>query len=130
MNQRTFQILLADFRKQTRAQVIETMHAGGEAMPEYLAAAQIVLAEMDQRKLLSLGSKTLAWTIVAALAAIAGAAATLWPILRPATSAPALQTIAPKSELSASVAGSSTARPLLTPSSREIPSLKKEQAPK
>ena len=72
------------YKDYTRAELIRVMHSKVEHCPEHIAAKQSLDA-LDQRAhqaLFGLGSRTLFWTIVAAIAAIVGAIAAIVAAIR------------------------------------------------
>lgn len=95
-----------------------------------VSAARELLEEGDQgqhRESMDLGGKTLCWTKVAAVAAIVGAGAALWPLIRPATSLPASprslpQTTTPIPVSPAAAVVSSISTPLQKQSATGVPS--------
>jgi len=72
------------YKDYPRAELIRVMHSRVEHCAEHIAAKQN-LDEIDQvahRALFAVGSRTLRWTIVAAVAAVTGAIAAIIAIFR------------------------------------------------
>lgn len=72
------------YKDYSRAELIHVMHSKAEHCAEHIAARQVLdaLGQSSQKALFGLGSQTLRWTIVAAIAAIVGAIAAIIAVFR------------------------------------------------